>query len=184
MSEPFLGQISIFSFSFPPKGWALCNGQLLPINQNQALFSLLGTQYGGNGTMNFALPNFQGQVAMGMGNGAGLTPRPIGQTGGEQNHTLTPNEMPLHSHAPNYTGTANSLTPGGNLWAPDPNGNITFATSGNEAMAVQALGANGNPTGPLPAINKAGGSQPHNNMAPSLVLNFCIAMQGIFPSRN
>src|SRR5271170_3870155 len=120
MSEPFLGQISIFSFSFPPKNWALCNGQLLAINQNQALFSLLGIQYGGNGTTTFALPNFQSRVPMGMGNGAGLTPRLIGQAGGEQSHTLTPNEMPQHSHTPNYTGTANSLTPGGNLWLPIP----------------------------------------------------------------
>lgn len=184
MSEPFIGQISIFSFNFPPKGWTFCNGQLLPINQNQALFSVLGTQFGGNGTSNFALPNLQGKAPLGMGNGAGLTPRVIGETGGEQGHTLSVNEMPQHSHAPNYTGTANSLTPSADLWAPDPSGNITFATSGNEPMAVQAFGSNGQPVGPPGAIASTGGSQAHNNMAPYLVLTFAIALQGIFPSRN
>jgi microcystin-dependent protein len=183
MSEPFIGQISIFSFNFPPKGWAFCDGQLLPINQNQALFSLLGTYYGGNGITNFALPNFQGKVAMGMGSGAGLSPRTIGQAGGEQNHTLNVSEMPQHSHTPSYTATANSLNPSGALWAPDPNGNVTFATSGNETMAVQVTNSNGDVVS-AGAIAYAGGSLPHNNMAPYLVLSFAIALNGIFPSRN
>ena len=171
MSEPFLGQISIFSFNFPPKGWAMCNGQLLPINQNQALFSLLGTQFGGNGISTFALPDLRGNVPMSMGNGSGLSPRVIGQVAGEQAVTLTIGQMPSHSHVPNYTTTANAMSPVGNLWAPDPNGNVTFDNSGTETLAANAIG-------------NAGGSQPHDNMAPYLALNFCIALQGIFPSRN
>jgi microcystin-dependent protein len=171
MSTPFIGQITIFSFAFPPRGWALCNGQLLPINQNQALFSLLGTQYGGDGRVNFALPNMQGDVAIGMGQGQGLTNRTIGEVGGEQNHTLLTGEMAPHKHTPNYGGAAASMTPGGQLWAADPNGNVTFATSGSETLAPQAIG-------------NTGGSQAHNNMEPYLILNFCIALQGIFPSRN
>ncbi|HUA22277.1 MAG TPA: tail fiber protein [Bryobacteraceae bacterium] len=183
MSEPFLGQISIFSFNFPPRGWAFCDGQLLAINQNQALFSLLGTYYGGNGTTTFALPNLQTKVAMGVGNGAGLSPRVIGQTGGEQGHTLSVNEMPQHSHTPNYTASANSLNPAGDLWAADPNGNITFATSANETMAIQITNSSGNVVS-AGAIANAGGGQAHNNMAPYLVLTFAIALQGIFPSRS
>lgn len=171
MSEPFLAQISMFSFGFAPKGWALCNGQLLPINQNQALFALLGTQYGGNGTTTFALPNLQGRVAMSMGQGPGLTGRTLGEVGGEQNHTLIAGEMPPHSHTPNFTAPTNATGPAGNLWAADPNGNVTFATGGGETMAANA-------------IANAGGNQPHNNMAPYLVVNFCIALQGIFPSQN
>jgi microcystin-dependent protein len=166
MSTPFLGQITIFSFSFPPKGWALCNGQLLPINQNQALFSLLGTFYGGDGRTNFALPNLQGNVAMMFGNSFTQ-----GQVGGEVSHTLVTNEIPPHSHPVNYGATATALTPGGNLWAADPNGNVTFASSPSETLAPQAIGSNS-------------GGQPHSNLQPYLVLNFCIALQGIFPSRN
>src|ERR1700693_1031584 len=120
MSEPFLGQLSIFSFGFPPKGWALCNGQLFPINQNQALFSLLGTTYG-DGRTTFALPNLQGRVAMSFGQGIGQN-HVIGEVGGEQGHTLTFGEMAPHSHAPNYAATADTLAPGGKLWAADPNG--------------------------------------------------------------
>jgi microcystin-dependent protein len=166
MSTPFLGQISIFSFSFPPNGWALCNGQLLAINQNAALFSLLGTFYGGNGTTNFALPNLQGNVAMSFGNGYTQ-----GQVGGEHAHTLLTTEIPPHSHPANFAAAATSLTPGGELWAPDPNGNVTFASSPSETLAPQAIGANS-------------GGQAHQNMQPYLVLNFCIALAGIFPSRN
>jgi len=171
MSTPFLGQVTIFSFNFPPKGWALCNGQLLPINQNQALFSLLGTFYGGDGRVNFALPNLQGRVAMSFGQGAGLQNHSQGEVGGEQGHTLTIGEMAPHSHQPNYAAAATSLTPGGNLWAADPNGNVTFAASGGETMHPAAIG-------------NAGGSQAHQNMEPYEVLNFCIALQGIFPTRN
>lgn len=171
MSTPFLGQVTIFSFAFAPKGWAMCNGQLLPINQNQALFSLLGTFYGGDGRVNFALPNLQGRVAMSFGQGAGLQNRSQGEVGGEQGHTLTIGEMAPHSHQPNYAAAATSLTPGGNLWAADPNGNVTFASSGGETMHPAAIG-------------NAGGSQAHQNMEPYEVLNFCIALQGIFPTRN
>jgi microcystin-dependent protein len=166
MSTPFLGQISMFSFGFAPRGWALCNGQLFPINQNQALFALLGTTYGGDGRVNFALPNLQGNVAMMFGNGYTQ-----GQVGGEVNHTLLSNEIPAHNHPVNFAAAATSMTPGGELWAADPNGNVTFASSPSETLAPQAIGANS-------------GGLPHSNMQPHLVLNFCIALQGIFPSRN
>ena len=166
MSTPFLGQVSIFAFNFAPKGWTLCNGQLLAINQNQALFALLGTTYGGNGQTTFALPNLQGNVAMSFGGGFVQ-----GQVGGESSHTLIAAEIPPHNHPANYSATAASLTPGGGLWAPDPNGNITFTNSASEVLAPQAIGNNS-------------GGQPHSNMQPYLVVNFCIALQGIFPSRN
>jgi microcystin-dependent protein len=166
MSTPFLGQITIFSFNFAPHGWATCNGQLMPINQNQALFSLLGTFYGGDGRTTFALPNLQGNVAMMFGNGYTQ-----GQVGGESAHTLLTNEIPPHSHPVNYGAAATSLTPGGELWAADPNGNVTFASSPSETLAPQAIGPNS-------------GGLPHSNMQPYLVLNFCIALTGIFPSRN
>lgn len=171
MSEPFLGQIMIFAFDFPPKGWALCNGQTLPINQNQALFSLLGTTYGGNGTTTFSLPNLQGRVTVGAGAGAGLSDYTLGQTAGAESHTLIGTEIPSHSHAPNYSNSSTQASPAGNYWAPDPNGNITFATSGGNTMSPAAIG-------------NAGGGQPHPNLAPFLTLNFCIALAGIFPSRN
>lgn len=166
MSEPFLSEIKIISWNFAPKGWTFCNGQLLPINQNQALFSCLGTTYGGDGRQTFGLPNLQGRVPTHMGNG--LT---LGQIGGEQSHTLSINEMPTHNHLWNITtGPGNSASPTGNL-----------------------LGAatiyNGDSNPPLVAmypgqIANVGGSQPHENMQPYLVLNFIIALQGIFPSQN
>jgi microcystin-dependent protein len=170
MSDQFLGQIAIFSFNYPPKGWAFCNGQILPINQNQALFSLLGTTYGGDGRTTFALPNLQGKVAMSFGQGVGQN-HVIGEVGGEQNHTLIIGEMAPHSHPAHYGAAATSLTPGGNLWAADPTGNVTFATSGSETLAPQAIG-------------NSGGNQSHPNLEPFLVLSFCIALVGIFPSRN
>src|SRR5579864_5350518 len=114
MAEPFLSEIRLFSFNFPPKGWAMCDGQLFPINQNQALFSLLGTFYGGDGRVNFALPNLQGKVAMSFGQGAGLQSHSLGEVGGEQAHTLIAGEMAPHSHQVNYAASASSLTPGGN----------------------------------------------------------------------
>lgn len=165
MSTPFLAEIKIVSFNFAPKGWALCNGQLLPINQNQALFSLLGTTYGGNGQTNFALPNLQGRSPLHVGNGIIQ-----GELGGEAAHTLNISELPAHNHVPvGNSATATTPVVTGNLWA---NGNQPgYSGATNVAM---------NPACVLPT----GGSQPHENMSPYLVLNFCIALQGIFPSQN
>ena len=163
MGTPFLAEIRIFSFNFPPKGWALCDGQLLPINQNQALFSLLGTTYGGNGISTFALPNLQGRLPLHFGNGFVQ-----GELGGEVTHTLNISEMPTHTHLPTGSSTpANLGSPSGNLWA---TGNAAYAPAPNTNM---------NPASILPI----GGNQPHENRSPYLTLNFCIALQGIFPSR-
>lgn len=167
MSTPFLSEIKIFSFGFPPKGWASCEGQLLPINQNQALFSLLGTTYGGDGRQTFGLPNLQSRVPMSMGNG-----HVLGELGGQQNHTLVLSEMASHNHpaiCTNALGTAES--PSLAVWAADNNGNAPYSSTGNTTMAPTVIGT-------------VGGDQPHNNMAPCLVLNFCIALQGIYPSQN
>jgi microcystin-dependent protein len=171
MSEPFLGEIKIVAFNFPPKGWTFCNGQLLPINQNQALFSLLGTTYGGNGTSNFALPNLQGMAPMHFGNGAGLTPRSLGETAGSTAVTLLPTEMPSHTHTMTGTSAAGSAsTPASALTL--ASGVTTYAPPADTgAMAAQAL-------------TPAGGGQPHNNRQPYLGLNFIIALAGIFPSRS
>jgi microcystin-dependent protein len=168
MSTPYLAEIRIFSFGFAPRGWAFCAGQLLPINQNQALFSLLGTLYGGNGTTNFALPDLRSRVPMHLGNGF-----VEGQTGGEEAHTLSVNEIPSHSHFVNASGVpGNSNSPVGNF----------LALSSRFALYSATLS---NPTTLQPAtVGIAGGSQPHDNRQPYLVLNFCIALQGIFPSRN
>jgi microcystin-dependent protein len=167
MAEPFLSEIRIFSFNFPPKGWAFCNGQLLPINQNQALFALLGTTYGGNGQTTFALPNLQGKAPI--HSGAGHT---LGETGGSSSVTLTQQQMPQHLHFMQGTSQdASGPVPSGGLLAKannmyeSPNsGNLTTLNPGS--------------------VSNVGGSQPHNNLMPYLVLNFCIALQGIFPSRN
>jgi microcystin-dependent protein len=165
MSEPFLSEIKIVSFGFPPRGWALCNGQLLPINQNQALFSLLGTTYGGDGRINFGLPNLQGRSPNHMGDGFTL-----GQSGGETAHTLTIPEMAAHTHVPVGSSNAPSASaPTGNLWATNPNN--SYAGTAGSAM---------NPA----CITATGGSQAHENMSPYLVLNFIIALQGIFPTQN
>jgi microcystin-dependent protein len=164
MAEPFLSEIRIMSFVFAPKGWALCNGQLLPINQNQALFSLLGTTYGGDGRLNFALPNLQGNVPIHMGSGFTL-----GQKGGEQAHTLSIAELPTHVHVASGTNANGSAAvPGGALLG-----------AFNNAYTQPANLTSINPA----TISNVGGSQAHLNMQPFLTLSFCIALQGIFPSQ-
>lgn len=164
MSTPFLGEIKIISWNFPPKGWAFCNGQLLPINQNQALFSILGTTYGGNGQTNFALPNLQGRVPVHVGNS--IIP---GQSAGEPTHTLAIAEMPSHTHVPVGSSAAASVgTPAGNTW---PTKTGAYSNTADTAMNSADL-------------LSTGGSQPHENRSPYLVLSFVIALQGIFPTRN
>lgn len=167
MAEPFLSEIRLMSFGFAPKGWALCNGQLLPINQNQALFSLLGTTYGGDGRVNFGLPDLQGRTPIHMGSG-----HTLGERGGEQGHTLSISEIPTHTHTfKGSTVTGTTVSPDVNtvLAASTPQAGYTAATN-LVAMAPNALG-------------NTGGSQAHLNMQPFLVLNFSIALQGIFPSQ-
>jgi microcystin-dependent protein len=167
MAEPFLSEIRIMSFGFPPKGWALCDGQLLPINQNQALFSLLGTTYGGDGRVNFGLPNLQGNVPIHMGGG-----HTLGERGGEQGHTLSISEIPTHVH------TLQASSADGDGPAP---ANATLAGSGTVQIYNGTLT---NLTSLLPStVANVGGSQAHLNMQPFLVLNFSIALQGIFPSQ-
>ena len=167
MAEPFLSEIRMMSFGFPPKGWALCDGQLLPINQNQALFSLLGTNYGGDGRVNFGLPNLDGRTPMHMGNG-----HTLGERGGEQAHTLTISEIPTHVHTANA-----SNNPGAN---PVPGGDLLANAAPNNLYGpvqnLTALRAN--------TVANVGGSQAHLNMQPFLTINFSIALQGIFPSQN
>lgn len=167
MAEPFLSEIRIMSFVFAPKGWALCNGQLLPINQNQGLFSLLGTTFGGDGRVNFGLPDLRNRVPIHVGSG-----HTLGERGGEVAHTVSITEMPTHTHVAN--GTSDSTDPNGtnvptaNLLAAGPN--EIYAAAGN----LVAMNAS--------TLANIGGSQAHLNMQPFLVLNFCIALQGIFPS--
>lgn len=171
MAEPFLSEIRVMSFAFAPRGWATCDGQILPINQNQGLFSLLGTTFGGDGRVNFALPDLRGRVPIHVSSGYTL-----GQLGGEQTHTLTIGEVPEHVHV--LSGTSNSSDPNGtnnpatNLLAAGP-GEMYGAAANLQAMAPSSVGTTG---GPQP------GPQAHPNMQPYLTLNFSIALQGIFPS--
>ncbi len=170
MATPFLSEIKIVSFNFAPKGWAFCNGQLLPINQNQALFSLLGTTYGGDGRVNFALPNLQGRVPMHMG--AGHT---LGERGGEEAHTVIMSEMPAHIHPANgdaRPGNANQTVPTNTL--PAVSSPATVYSPGSSSMVAMHASM----------VTLIGGSQPHENRQPFLTLAFCIALQGIFPSQN
>jgi microcystin-dependent protein len=169
MSEPFLSEIKIMSFVYAPRGWALCNGQFLPINQNQALFSLLGTTYGGNGQTTFALPDLRGKVPIHSGQGFIL-----GQQGGQQSHTLTINEMPQHIHF--LTASSNNAD---NVTAPGPNALLGKSNPQSTFGAPASLGAMD-----ASSISNVGGSQAHLNMQPFLTLSFCIALQGIFPSPN
>jgi microcystin-dependent protein len=175
MADPFVAEIRIFPFNFAPKGWAFCNGQLLPLSQNTALFSLLGTTYGGNGKSNFALPDLQGSAPMHPGQGQGLSLYDLGQVGGAETVTLLESEMPVHTHAMR----ANVDFPA-NVQAPAPDRSLSPSTGG---VAYDA------PAGSVPAqfsplaVGVAGSSFPHNNMQPYLTLNFCIALQGVFPPR-
>lgn len=165
MAEPFLSEIRIMSFVFAPKGWALCNGQLLPINQNQALFSLLGTTFGGDGRVNFALPDYRGNAPIHVGSG-----HTLGEKGGEQAHTLSTAELPTHTHLYNASST--------NGGTPVPTGNVLGAANNIYAAPSNLVSLNAS------SVKNAGGSQPHLNMQPFLTLSFCIALQGIFPSQN
>lgn len=171
MSEPFLGQILIFGFNFPPRGWAACNGQILPIAQNTALFSLLGTTYGGNGQTTFGLPNLQSRVPLHFGQGPGLSNYDLGQAAGTETVTLLQTQMPAHGHLAGVSQAAGTTT--------RPSGKVP-ATAGAAAYADASDGSAFNPA----FVQNAGGSQPHDNLQPYLALNFCIALEGIFPSRN
>lgn len=172
MSEPFLGEVKVISWTYPPKGWAFCSGQLLPINQNQALFAILGTTYGGNGQTNFALPDLRGRIPVHWGAGFEL-----GQSGGQAAHTVSQSEMPAHNHAVVADSTAPPAGSGGNQ--PDANKRLAQSVGDNLYRGF---------TSPTPmdasSIGSVGGSQAHENRAPYLALNFVIALQGIFPSRN
>jgi microcystin-dependent protein len=171
--EPFIGEVTVYGFNFPPRGWATCDGQLLSIQQNTALFSLLGTIYGGNGTTNFALPDLRGRVPIHFGQGPGLSNYFQGQTGGSETVNLLTSQIPAHNHTYNAVSDAGDVSaPAGAYLANTGALDKEYKTTGTVvAMNVNAVGA-------------AGGGQPHNNMQPYVVLNFSIALQGIFPSRN
>lgn len=169
-NDPYVGQISWVAYNFAPKGWAACDGQLLSISQNTALFSLLGTQYGGDGRTTFALPDMRGRLLVNAGQGQGLANYQIGQTGGEEAHSLTASEMPAHSHSlMASTALATESSPQGNVYG-QPSANLLYGTNPAVSMAGNTVAV-------------AGGSQPHNNMMPYVTLNCIIALQGVFPPR-
>lgn len=173
--DPFLAEIRIFPFNFAPKGWAFCDGQILPLSQNTALFSLLGTTYGGDGKSNFALPNMQGNAPMHPGQGPGLSLHDLGETGGSDTVSLLESEIPAHSHTVMaFTGVGNRLTPVANSISRE-SGATTYVPSPPTPALVNMAGQ---------AITPAGGDQPHNNLMPYLTLNFCIALQGVYPPRS
>lgn len=173
MADPFLAEIRILGCNFPPRGWALCNGQVLPISQNTALFSLLGTMYGGDGRTTFALPNLQGMTPMHAGQGQGLSQRDVGESGGTEAVTLLASEIPSHTHqlAANTADLGDTNVPGTNTVFAQSAGGTLYQSSTDQSQ----LDPN--------AVTVAGGSLPHNNMQPYLTLNFCIALQGIYPPR-
>ncbi len=175
MADPFVAEIRIFPFNFAPKGWAFCDGQLLPLSQNTALFSLLGTVYGGDGKSTFALPDLQGSAAMHAGQGQGLSLRDLGEIGGAETVTLLVSEIPFHTH------TLQGGVDPGNFFGPDPAEPVilTRATGGQPWTTTTAPAVAMAPQ----ALSPAGGSLPHNNMQPYLTLSFCIALQGVFPAR-
>jgi microcystin-dependent protein len=175
MADPFVAEIRIFPWSFAPRGWALCNGQLLPISQNTALFSLLGTFYGGDGKSTFALPNLQGAAPMHIGQGPGLTPRDIGESGGTDTVTLIQSEIPVHTH----TLQANAAA--ADLQSPGPNRVLARSGGGNAYQSNTS--ANLVQLAPV-TLAPSGQSLPHNNLMPYLTLSFCIALQGVFPARH
>jgi microcystin-dependent protein len=168
MSDPFIGEIILFAGNFAPRGWAFCAGQILSIQQNTALYSILGTTYGGNGTTTYALPDLRGRVPMGVGQGPGLTPRSLGEVAGTESVTLNANEMPAHVHPlPASTHDSTTKNPQGNV--PAYNGSYGTPASADTTMSPST---------------QSGGSQPHGNMQPYTGLNYIIALEGIFPSRN
>src|ERR1700694_6021576 len=172
MSSPFVAEIRMWACNFAPTGWAMCNGQLLPISQNTALFSLLGTTYGGDGKSNFALPNLQGNVPMHPGQGPGLSLHDLGETGGSETVTLLESEIPAHAHGLMAAANASLVA--------TPSPNVALARS----RGTKAYGPPGSPVSLSPtALAPAGGDLPHNNLQPYLTLNFCIALQGVFPPR-
>jgi microcystin-dependent protein len=172
-AEPFLGEVIMVGFTFCPRGWAECNGQLLSISQNTALFSLLGTTYGGDGRTTFALPDLRGRVPLHTGTGPGLSTRTQGQKGGEEDHALTVQEMPVHNHSAQASSfLGDDTSPAGNVWA----ARQRFVKLYNNQQPDVAMASE--------AIGDEGGSQAHNTMQPYLVIRYCIALQGIFPSRN
>lgn len=179
MADPFVAEIRIFPFNFAPKGWAFCNGQLLPISQNTALFSLLGTTYGGDGKSTFSLPNIQGSAPMHPGQGPGLSLHSLGESGGTETVTLLESEMPAHTHTlMSISGFAGNNN--------DPTGNVLAKGDAGLSPYAPLLANNQSPasvSNAPQAMAVGGGSQPHNNLQPYLTLNFCIAMQGVFPPR-
>jgi microcystin-dependent protein len=175
MATPFIAEIRIFALGFAPQGWAFCDGALIAISQNTALFSILGTTYGGNGTSNFALPNLQGNIPIHAGQGPGLSPYVLGQLAGEASHTLTSNEIPSHTHVGMTTLNSVSTNGGQKLVG----GNLPAVVQGTLTNVYSDQTPNATNTG---MVASSGG--PHNNLQPYLALNFCIALEGVFPSRN
>jgi microcystin-dependent protein len=174
VAEPFLGQIIMTGFNWPPRGWALCDGQIMSIAQNTALFSLLGTTYGGDGRVTFALPDLRGRASLHQGQGPGLTNRTIGEVSGEESVTLIVNQTPAHSHQVHASDVAGDAgNPSGAVPAAESAGATATYTKGNPDVVMNPL-----------MIGPSGGSQPHDNMQPYTVVSFCIALEGIYPSRN
>ena len=192
MSSPFLGMIILVPYNFAPRGWGFCNGQILPIAQNTALFSLIGTQFGGNGQTTFALPNLQSRVVIGAGQGPGLSNYDLGQVGGNENVTLTQNELPTHTHVVTLNGlgatanvknaAGNQQSPVGNVPAIEEAAGVTATYSNAAPDAAMAAGAIS--VGGTASASPTGGSTPFDIVQPYLTLHYCIALEGIFPSRN